>query len=483
MKKLSFIALLLVGLILNVDAQNETQALRYSQYYPFGTARYAAQGGAIGALGGDFTSVITNPAGLAFYRSSEFSFTPSFYWVDTRSNFQGSQSDADQFRFNVGSIGLVNTMTSNKKDGLVGAAIAFGYNSMANFNNYTVIQGINNNSSYLDDFTWHANDNPNNLDPFYEQLAFETYLMPYDETAEMYWHDMQIDGYGQELIRSSYRSGYIGEYSLSGAINYSNLLYFGATFGVHAVRFYEDIYHSEYDYDNHVLDFDSFFFREFNNTRGVGYTGRFGLIVRPLHLLRIAASFHLPTWYYLTDEKYTDMNSYFDSGSGIPDAFEGSPNGIYDYKLKSPFRVNANASVVLFKLATISAGYEFVNYADAELSAYDYNFFDENQQISQDLQAVNNFMAGAEFRFNTFYLRGGGQYLMSPYSDTRNDAETWVYSAGLGFRTPKAYFDVSYSRYNQNEVYSMYSYQPGYNEVSLNEVNSNNIMFTIGFRF
>jgi len=53
MKKLSFIAVLLMGSILAVNAQNEMQALRFSQYNPFGTARYAAQGGAIGALGGD----------------------------------------------------------------------------------------------------------------------------------------------------------------------------------------------------------------------------------------------------------------------------------------------------------------------------------------------------------------------------------------------------------------------------------------------
>ncbi|MEA3461180.1 MAG: hypothetical protein U9R49_04810, partial [Bacteroidota bacterium] len=159
------------------------------------------------------------------------------------------------------------------------------------------------------------------------------------------------------------------------------------------------------------------------------------------------------------------------------------PNGIYDYKLRSPFRVNGNASLILFKLATVSAGYEYVDYSNAELSAYDYNFFDENQEISQDLDAVHNFMAGAEFRFNTLYMRGGAQYLMSPYTDTQNNAESWVYSGGFGVRTPKVYFDMSYTHYNRNEVYGMYSYQPGLNEVSLNEINSNNIMFTVGFRF
>ena len=66
--------MLLVGAFITVEAQNEMQALRYSQYNPFGTARYAAQGGAIGALGSDLSSVFVNPAGLGFYRSSEFSF-------------------------------------------------------------------------------------------------------------------------------------------------------------------------------------------------------------------------------------------------------------------------------------------------------------------------------------------------------------------------------------------------------------------------
>jgi hypothetical protein len=92
-------------------------------------------------------------------------------------------------------------------------------------------------------------------------------------------------------------------------------------------------------------------------------------------------------------------------------------------------------------------------------------------------------MGGAELRFGSLYVRGGMQYLMSPFTDTRNNAEIWVYSGGLGLRTAKLYFDMSYSHSNRNEVYGMYSYQPGLNEISFNEINSNNIMFTAGFRF
>ena len=483
MRKLSIIAMLLVGTILTLDAQNETQALRFSQYMPFGTARYSAQGGAIGALGADLTSMITNPAGLGFYRSSEFSVTPSFYWVNTSSDFMGSSVTDSELKFNLASMGMVKAMSTNKKSGIVGAAFGIGYNTLVNFNKSTMTYGISENSSMLDDFTWHANADPDNLSPFYEQLAFDTYLMPYDETAGVYWHDMQLDGYGQQLSRSSVESGYIGEYSLSGAFNFSNLLYFGATFGIHSVRYYENIYHTETDYDNHVLDFDSFRYREFNSTRGWGLTGRFGMILRPIQLLRIGASFHMPTYYWLTDEKYTDMLSFFDSGSGIPDASEGSPNGIYDYELKTPLRVNANASLILFKVATISFSYEYVDYASATLDAYDYNFFDENAQISQELKAANNLMAGVEFRFSSLYLRGGAQYFSSPYTDPRNNAESWVFSGGLGVRAKMGYLDISYSHSNKTDVYGMYSPQPGVNEVSLNDINGNNVMLTVGFKF
>jgi hypothetical protein len=177
------------------------------------------------------------------------------------------------------------------------------------------------------------------------------------------------------------------------------------------------------------------------------------------------------------------MNSYFDSGSGIPDASEGSPNGIYDYRLQTPFRINANASLILFKLATVSAGYEYVDYSGARMDAYDYKFMEENDRIRQDFVATHNLSAGAELRFGMLYLRGGGQYLMSPFADSRNNAEAWILSAGLGVRTGRYVFDMSYSHSNRNEVYGMYAYDPGNNEVSLNEINGNNLMITMGFKF
>ena len=139
--------------------------------------------------------------------------------------------------------------------------------------------------------------------------------------------------------------------------------------------------------------------------------------------------------------------------------------------------------MILFKLATVSLGYEYVDYGSAKLDAFDYNFFDENNVIGQDLSSVHNLMAGAEVRLGSLYLRGGARYYDSPYTDPRNDADSWVYSGGLGVMTKRGYFDISYSHSGRTDVYGMYSPQPGVNEVSINEINGNNIIVSLGFKF
>jgi hypothetical protein len=74
--------LFIIGIAcIQASAQNQVDALRYSQIYPGGTARSTAMGGAFGALGGDFYSASLNPAGLGVYRSSEFTFTPELLLI------------------------------------------------------------------------------------------------------------------------------------------------------------------------------------------------------------------------------------------------------------------------------------------------------------------------------------------------------------------------------------------------------------------
>ena len=80
-----------------VFSQNEIDALRYSQHQYGGTARFRSMAGAFGALGGDFSVLSLNPAGIGIYRKSEFTFTPSFFSQKTTSDFNGSNNYASQY--------------------------------------------------------------------------------------------------------------------------------------------------------------------------------------------------------------------------------------------------------------------------------------------------------------------------------------------------------------------------------------------------
>jgi len=177
------------------------------------------------------------------------------------------------------------------------------------------------------------------------------------------------------------------------------------------------------------------------------------------------------------------MDAYFDAGSGIADASDSSPTGVHHYRLRTPFRVNGNASVILGQMATLSAGYEYVDYRSAKLDAYDYEYIEENDNIRQDFQSVHQLKAGAEFRLGALYLRGGTQYLRSPFRDSQNNAESWILSGGIGFRTRGMSLDLGYSHAGRTDVYGLYAYAPGFNEVALNQVRVNKLLCTLAFKF
>ncbi|MBT8327611.1 MAG: transporter, partial [Bacteroidia bacterium] len=74
MKKL---IVLFIGLISmsTINAQNISDALRFSEDEIQGTARFRALSGAFGALGGDMSAVSINPAGSAVFNSSHASIS------------------------------------------------------------------------------------------------------------------------------------------------------------------------------------------------------------------------------------------------------------------------------------------------------------------------------------------------------------------------------------------------------------------------
>ena len=166
--------IIIIGLFYTTQivAQNEIDALRYSQQNIVSTAKFSSMGGSFGTLGGDFSSLSINPAGIAFYQNSEMTITPRFSVIETNSSLKGNEfnnvvSDMNSSQFGI----ILSGMNNNEEWKRIN--IGFGWNETAYFNNYLYTEGNNSESSLADLLLEQANGNTiNNLNSFGAGPAF-----------------------------------------------------------------------------------------------------------------------------------------------------------------------------------------------------------------------------------------------------------------------------------------------------------------------
>src|SRR6056297_1646319 len=93
------ITIILITFGMAALSQNAVDALRYSDLKPSGTARYNSMSGAFSSLGGDFSTISQNPAGLGIYRKSTLTFSPSIVFTRTDSKYLNNKES--DFNYNV----------------------------------------------------------------------------------------------------------------------------------------------------------------------------------------------------------------------------------------------------------------------------------------------------------------------------------------------------------------------------------------------
>src|SRR5271170_4082159 len=82
----------ILGMTFSSFAQDVTEAYNLSNTTVQGTARSMGFGNALGSVGGDFSSLNVNPAGIGIYRSSELTFTPSLRVNSATGDYAGSST-------------------------------------------------------------------------------------------------------------------------------------------------------------------------------------------------------------------------------------------------------------------------------------------------------------------------------------------------------------------------------------------------------
>ncbi len=481
----------LLGFSSILMAQNEADALRFSQFYYGSTARSMSLGGAITALGGDFATLALNPGGIGVYRAGEFSITPVFNFKKSEATYMDTFTDEFKYNLAIEHLGLVVVMPTGNESGWISTNFGIGFNRNRNFNRNIIMRGMNPYTSMADYFLEYANGlHPDNLDAYWERLAFDTYII--DTVGAPNFYETWVP-LGTQHNQTRDFSGSLNEWTATIGGNYDNKLFIGASLGIVSL-YYSDTYnHTETD-PHDFNNFNRFTFRRRLITEGRGFNLKIGAIFRPIDMLRFGASIHLPTFYRLRDEESSSMESWFDTGEHYkaePTTAGGQLMGsrIKRYALHSPLRTNIGAALILRDVGLFSIDYEYVNYTAMRINETDggYDFSTENDNIRNVFRPAHNLRLGGELRMNNISFRGGYGYYSSPYNtgQMNENASYSIYSAGVGLRERTFFIDFgySYSTLNENEFLYFYQRMPEESLASSNVYNNSSFRITFGFRF
>jgi hypothetical protein len=491
MKRSALIIAAALLTLTGLKAQNVDDALRYSQIFYTGTARFMSMGGAFTALGGDMSTFSQNPAGIGVFRSSEISVTPQLLHAKTSASFNGI-SDDYLYNFNLGQAGVVgNLIKGSGTTGLISLNVGYSFNKTNNLNNTSRIQGISSNSSMADYWADQAygiyyGDIGGAAGIAYDAWIIDTITgsgASYYGTVFSNYGDNPASEYGQNIRRLITNQGYTGEHAISIGGNYSNKVYFGATLGINTMRYtghYEHLEKADYFLDSEFSDFS--YVEHFENT-GTGVNLKIGAIIRPVEELRIGVAFHSPTLYKIDERFYDNISSNFTDGGH----YEYSNDElVYEYALTTPFRALAGVAYQIEKTGLLSVDYEFVDYSMVKFSETgdDYDYSEKNLDIKNTLQPAHNIRVGGELRFNKLYFRGGYGYYGKVFreDEVNKDLFNRSISAGLGFREQNLSIDFGFTNMRNEQKYILYD---SYYETAMANMTNTRNMFSVtrGYKF
>jgi len=502
MKKLILTLFATAGLLSLSFGQYVDQALIFSQQNYGSTARSKAMGNAIGAVGGDFSSLSINPAGIGVYLRSEVTGTLNIVGRNnTESTYRGQIGDDVSNNFSFRNFGYVlATPVQSGGSGLVSFNFGIGFNKLNSFNqsitfgktgspySRTDAFALNSNGINNSDF-WEENDPYNNGTPWESVLAWDNYLINISNPdANGDGNQYQSILLPNELVDQNMtinKEGYLNEYVASFGANFNHQLYLGATIGM------QDLYYNESKTYSEDGEFGYFDYSNSDRTRGFGYNLKLGLIYRPVPELRLGAAIHTPTFFQMKNEFSGLMSSNLQNVSTEANGPHSAETklGDYQYNMETPTRAIGSFAYQFGKKGMISFDYEYVDYSKMKLrnGGDGYNFSTENTDIKTIYQSVSNLRFGGEFKpVEAVSLRAGYELFGNPYKTTINnvsqpnkDFSYNTINAGIGYRINNVSFDVSYSLGSRTD----YNYIDNIDAEPVKYKMSNNeIVFTLGIK-
>jgi len=525
MKKISVIisAFLLAS---GINSQNIYDVHRYTSSDLNGTARYVGMGGAMGALGGDISTMGTNPAGTGIYRSNDFMISFGFNGLHAESDFSGTKMSASKITGSFDNVGFVYATKIGDLTPIRYVNFGFNYTKQKNFNKNYLMGGNFGNASQtylaalMADESRATPSSLNARDAFQYNynlgwlpiMAYRANLIvPIDDpnldsSFDGYNPDANVDGYFE-----SKETGGVERFDFNLSFNVNDKFYIGATLGLYDVNYSKYTYYSEtfrvrseYDGD-YMLD-------NWLDTNGTGVDFKLGIIFRPIGNFRIGAAFHTPTFYSLTDKtnSYLDYQTYTLNGNLEKDVIypkmsnENRLEASTRYKLVTPWKFNFSTGYTIGQNIALGAEYEFADYSSAKMKYDDGIHMDYvNDDIEYMLKKVHTFKVGVEARLvPQFSVRAGYNHITSafnkdayyfiPSNSVKTDTEynnikaTNNFTLGMGYRSGMWYADVAYQFTTYSSEFSPFQnvwLSP--DELSVTKINNDRhqLLMTLGLRF
>lgn len=407
------LSILSIALAYFANAQDVSTLRNTAEVYGnssmMGTSKYNSMAGSMGGLGGDFSVLNSNPAGIAVSIASEFSATLSIQNNKNTTSYAGQSINYKINNTDIGNVGGIATfpIESSSPWKFINVGVSYSNQSLED---YTETAG---NSSLIYDIT-------DNTGALLDQLTF--------------------DGHAYN------RYGNLSKMSFGVGANYNNNIYLGVGLNFHNVGL--DQYDSAaFTGNSGVTDVYDKQYSPFSEAAD-GFSATAGIIGKINPQFRLGASLETPTWWNM-QRVYSE--------------YDNPTDGTYteDRKLSSPMKATVSAAYVPNKNFAINVDYtlgltkpKYKEYGSAEKELN--SFFSNN---SANLSEVK---VGAEYRWSGFRLRGGYGYAASPFdsvslntisntgtisANSYNDlfvGKRSTIGAGIGYDFQSFYIDAAY---------------------------------------
>jgi len=488
------------------NAQDITDALRYSEDGIQGTARFRGLSGAFGALGGDMSAVNINPAGSAIFNDSHISFSLSNLQTKNESQYYNGISNSKTSRFDLNQSGAAfifhnNNENSNWKK----FAVSFAYDKVEDYDNNWFAIGTNSNNSI--DSYFLAYGNGRRLDEI-SALPGETYSQAYTAIGSIYGYGNQqaFLGYESYILEpvtnedgnTSYTSniasgeyyqnysfasaGYNGKFNVNAATQFGDKIYLGINLNTHFVNYERSTFLLETNNNTGSIVSQA---RFGNNlfTIGSGFSFQLGTIVKLTNQLRAGISFNSPTWFSISEETSQSLRTIIDD-NGTDTSINIDPRiiNIYPrYRLQTPGRFTASLAYVFGKYGLLSFDYSLKDFSNSKFRPTTDNYFrQQNNIISNNLTTSSTYRIGAEAKIQRLSLRGGYRFVESPYKNSSTVGDLSGYSLGIGYNFGNSFkLDVAFDQANQTNETSLYNV--GLTDTAKIDSTQSNLTFTLSF--